>query len=274
MKVKHFSMSSLKLLMEDELMFYKQYVLGLWDKEKQPFLAEGSAFHKMVELYWNYKLINGTFPKDSTTLMSIAKSGLKEFDDNDITYNTKDPEEIKKAKKKFIDVTLKTFDFYRAETPACIPVSTEEMILVDVEDFDGSKLPVQLKCVVDLICEDEKEGLYAKDHKTCSSFSNPETDNLGYVFQACAIYYAVKGKYGIAPTRIEFDEIKKSENRDASPQVRTITIVPTETDLKVFIEIFKRAIKKVEIIDGDLLLPNINSMFNAYKSWGYFKTLI
>ena len=74
-----------------------------------------------------------------------------------------------------------------------------------------------------------------------------------------------------------FDQIKKTKNRDGSPQITQYVIEYTPTLLNAFIEIYRRVVTQLSgqpVIDEQgyvKFIPNPFSMFDGEASWLDFK---
>jgi len=266
--VQHLSFSSIRCLMEDEVKFYKQYIRKLYDEKTSPALIEGTAFHKILELFWSWKIQNGVFP-DAKREGEILKEIANIFKDK--------MKFIEWGKTGSLEDSLKSvsnaYEFYKKEIPNYNPIGTEQSYTVKWNYLNGDLAPVNLKCIVDLVCEDEK-GIYAIDHKTVSTFTGQDTEKIAYIIQALVIYITIKANYGKAPYKVQFDEVKKSKNRDGSSQINSIEIVIDDEMLEIFEHLYKRVLKKLETLRINTVLPNPFTMFGGYDSWNYFKQII
>jgi RecB family exonuclease len=107
-------------------------------------------------------------------------------------------------------------------------------------DLDNNTLPIPFKGYTDLIIMDG-ENLDIVDHKLVTSFTTEVSPH--YLIQACAYFFTFREKYGIDPRRAIFDEVKKSKNRDGSPQINRCVIEFKKINLYIFLEIYARALR-------------------------------
>lgn len=135
--------------------------------------------------------------------------------------------------------------FYANELPpiySVIAVETNEG-RVSIQDLDGNDLPIPIKSKIDLVWNDEAGDVYIEDHKTVTSFTDKDTndDFCGkYFIQAHSYWLTTKHRYGVEAKAVIFREVKKSENRDKTPQVVPYIQSITQDTLKVYFELYKR----------------------------------
>lgn len=97
-------------------------------------------------------------------------------------------------------------------------VDVEAKLQADVS-ISGKKVP--LKGRLDLVRDLGDGTLEIRDWKTVRSYSDEETENYKYVFQAWIYTVLAELKYSKPIARVVFDEIKKSVNRDNTPQIKS-----------------------------------------------------
>ncbi len=84
-------------------------------------------------------------------------------------------------------------------------------------------------------------------------------------------------KYGENPARARFYEIKKSKNRDGSPQINVIDIEFTPILINRVLELYRRVVAELAgrpLIDPETdtvrFIPNFDAQFGAKESWDDF----
>lgn len=237
--VAHFSPSSIRKFLENPQGFFKNYVRYEYDDKQSPALVEGDAMHRILEAFYTLKMEG-----------KEKEFNLKETTDLIIEelLNADTIAKIDWGKTGSVDKSMTTIrtalDSYFNELPAFERddiVSVEERYLTDFEDLDGDPMPIPIKGFTDLIIS-QGDDYVIWDHKFVSTFSRPEEigDIAKYEMQAVPYFFMVRKRYGKSPTRMVFDEIKKSKNRDGSPQRQQIIIEFTPTIINRWLEVYRR----------------------------------
>lgn len=193
--------------------------------------------------------------------LTAAMDYLNKYPDDFIRYTTTIP-----LRQKAFDIIAYTFNEYikfKPYKPGEV-VAVEDEICEEIKiEWKGKslRLPVPLKGFLDKVCrEDGKIKIY--DYKVCSSFSDPEKIDGAKMLQAVTYFLLVYSKYGEMPYSLTYEEIKMSQNRDGSPQVRQYEIVFAENQL--YFEFFFRFYQDmVRAVNGEqVFVPNVYAMFD------------
>ena len=271
--VKHFSMSSLRQYMSDQQMFFKRYIRLEFDNTTGPAAIEGSALHAILEQFWTWKQA-----KQDMVLFDFEDAMARQIQ----VIKMRDAKlEIEWGKTGSLESSIKNirtaYTFYLAELPPYKKIlSTEQKFLTDFEDLAGNPMPIPLKGFCDLIIEDDDGELVVVDHKLVAYPKLQEEVDAGYQLQAAAYWFLVRKYYNRNPKYMIFDQIKKTKNRDGSPQLTIYRIDYTPELLETFLEIYRRitlSLAGVPLIDenGSLqFIPNPFAMFDGNKSWEDF----
>lgn len=275
--VAHFSPSSIRKFLENPQGFFKNYVRYEYDEKQSPALVEGDAMHRILETYYTLK----------------QQGKAKEFDLKSQTdliieelFNAETISKIDWGKTGSVDKSMGTIrgalEMYFDELPVISDediVSVEERYLTDFEDLDGDSMPIPIKGFTDLVIS-QGDDYVIWDHKFVSSFSRPDEigDIAKYEMQAVPYFFMVRKRYGKNPTRMIFDEIKKSKNRDGSPQRQQIVIEFTPTIINRWLEVYRRVCRTlagIPLIDPETgvmqFLPNPFAQFGE-DAWRDFCT--
>lgn len=268
--VRHLSMSAIRTYLTDRQSFFRRYVRLEFEEKESPALVEGKALHAILEGYWKAKKEGTDFDWESA------------IDDQQRIIAAHDREgRIDWGKSGNLEKSQKSLkqaaEFYRDAPPEYSEiVSVEDEFLSDFEDLDGNKMPIPLKGFCDLIVKDGDDYTIV-DHKTVSMVKQQEEPAPAFELQAAAYWFLVRKEYGINPKRMVFDQIKKTKNRDGSPQITPYTVEYTPEILMRFLEIYQRMIKELAglpLIDeatGVLqFLPNPFAMYGWEESWQDF----
>lgn len=222
----------------------------------------GQAFHAGMEVY------NGgsdtAVPSNEAEAIELglkaAMDYLENHPDGFIRFTTTVPN-----KQKAFELLSFAFSAYVKECPYKPDhlVSSEGKIIeqIDVE-WRGKRLalPVKLKGYIDKIIRENGE-LVIEDYKTCMSFSDPEKIDGAKMLQAVEYYFLVHAKYGEAPVKMRYREVKMSKNKDGSPQVRTYEVVYAENEM--FFDFYFRFYEDViRALNGEqVYVPNVHALF-------------
>lgn len=266
----HLSVSSMKQYMSDPQMFFKRYVRLEFEQEQGPAAVEGKACHSILEAFYNSI-------KDGL-LFDYKKELEKQFDLID-EMDVKGY--IDWGKTGSIEKSVQTVEqgvnFYMKELPNYPTIlGTEMKFLTDFEDLEGNTMPIPLKGFCDLVIEDKDGKLAIIDHKFISFTKDQSERDAGYELQAAAYWFLSRKYFGRNPDYMIFDQVKKSKNRDGSPQLIPYRIDYTPTLLRTFIEVYRRMVLQlsgVPIVNEEgymKFLPNPFAMFDGQKSWDDF----
>jgi len=265
--VQHFSPSSIRKFLENPQAFFKSYIRYEYDDSISPALVEGNAMHRVLAKFYE-KRLNTPDSRIAFDWESIADEMIAEcFTDEAIKT-------MKWGKTGSLEKSTSTvhtaLQSYSAELPAIEHIiSVEERFLTDFEDLENTPMPIPLKGFIDLVTL-EGDDYVIRDHKFIASFSDPTNlaDIAKYEMQAVPYFFMVRKRYGKNPKCMIFDELKKSKNRDGSPQRQQVIIDYTPKVLNRWIEIYKRVVKTlagIPLIDPQTgvmqFLPNPFAQF-------------
>lgn len=199
------SHSAIMCFLNNQIQFKKRYIAKVYDDPKNPSMVVGSAIHKMIEFRLNGKPVE-----------EALQAGIEEID-NVADY------EIDYGKTGSREKMLKDYEALAKAVITELPAYTN---LVDIEaklqadvSISGKKVP--LKGRLDLVRDLGDGTLEIRDWKTVTSYSDENTENYKYVFQAWIYTVLAELEYSKPIARVVFDEIKKSANRDNSPQIKS-----------------------------------------------------
>ena len=260
--ISHWSYSALMAFTSNRWKFKKTYILKDYSGMKSGVAnVAGKAGHKALEVYYN-----------GGTRQEAVDAGLNYIameKDSKIDYGkTGSREDII---KKF----TQGLNHYFAEEPKFYKILGTELDLTDFIEVDGVELSLPIKSKSDLVVEDENGEIDIYDHKFCSSFTEDEEEVGSYFVQAIPNYYNVMKKFGKAPRKMVFNEIKISANKDGSAQVRPYVVVYKDNPeyFKVFFSLYEDC--TAEISRPDLrYIPNFNDMYDGNETFKEYKKQI
>ena len=253
-RVDHLSYSALVTFLRNQVEFQKRYIAKVYDNPSSPSMVVGKAFHKALEIYYK----GGTFDE-------AAAAGLDEINstsDYEIDYGKTGSRE--KMIKEFND----SLNIYFEEAPKFEVIDAEKRLEAEI-----SKVP--MVGIIDLIIKGSGDKLKLKDYKTVSFYSSATNDpldpeyqeNYKYLLQG-SIYLVLAEK--VLKKEIEsvgFIEIKKTKNRDGSPQIREFEY--SRNDLLEFLPATEKLITNVfDYVNNDnaKFFPNPSDILNGQES--------
>jgi hypothetical protein len=248
--VEHFSASAIQSYLSDKYGFYKTYIAKEYEFRQNISSVEGKVVHKILAQYYSN-------PKDFNILLvdQYLQDAFMEYSDTIEGLDFGKTGSLTKTIKK-----LKTLlDLYLLEPPQFDEVlEVETQFKTQVSLLDGTLFPVPLKGYVDLV---QKRGdeIIIVDHKTVASFDDNVVDNPAYMIQAAVYYYILSAVYpDFKVSKFVINQIKKSINRDGSPQHRQDEMIFTHDLLVVFESILTGVYR--ELTTGSLINPKTGKM--------------
>lgn len=268
--VRHLSMSAIRTYLTDRQSFFRRYVRLEFEEKESPALIEGKGVHAVLEGYWKAKKEGKDFDWESAIDEQERIISAKDREDRIDWGKSGDLEKSQKNLRQAVE-------FYRESPPEYGEiVSVEDEFLSDFEDLDGNTMPIPLKGFCDLIVKDGEDYVIV-DHKTVALVKQQDEPAPVFELQAAAYWFLVRKEYGINPKRMIFDQIKKTKNRDGSPQIIPYVVEYTPDILLRFLEIYTRMIRELAglpLIDPETgvmqFLPNPFAMFGWEEAWEDF----
>lgn len=173
------SHSAIMCFLNNQIQFKKRYIAKVYDDPMNPSMVVGSAIHKMIELRLNGDPIEEAMQAGIESIENVA--------DYEIDY----------GKTGSREKMLKDYEALAKTVITELPAYTN---LVDVEaklqadvSISGKKVP--LKGRLDLVRDLGDGTLEIRDWKTVRSYSDEETENYKYVFQAWIYTVLAELKY-------------------------------------------------------------------------------
>lgn len=254
--IEHLSFSAMRSFCSNPASFKKNYILNLWDYKTSITAMGGKAFHRFAENYFK--------GVDIERATKEAYNVIEETPDTKIDFGKTG------SREQIIKVLNAGIEFFLQERPDVGEVLDAEMKLTTDVEYEGRVLPLPIKAVTDLVTRKNGE-IVGWDWKLTISHTDKEEENPQYVLQAMFNYFIIKAKYGEAPKRFYFVEIKKSKYRDGSPQLEYYEI---EFDKHPeYFTYFYRMYSGVvlQLANPDIqFLPNFNDQFTGKEAWEDF----
>lgn len=261
--IQAFSYSSLLQLLRNPLIFKMKYVFNVYDDRMGVSGIIGGAFHEMLKTYHGGNE-NVPVPLDRVAARGLAidvgLAYITNYNENYIDYGKTG------SKEDILQGYTKAVNYYFAEEPEYHEIlMCEEKISADMVTIDGDLLPLPGRGRPDLVVKNADGTIDIIDFKTKTAFTSFEEENYPYIIQAEFMFHLLKSK-GVTANRMIFREIKRSENKDKTPQVRDwMTPFDHSPYHMIFYNLYRDAFKFISQPD-QIFLPNLSDMFDGSQA--------
>lgn len=276
--VAHLSPSAIREYLSNPQAFFMRYVRYVFDTRKGAAMIEGDCVHRVLAAYyaagdpqafnWHASAI------DQINTVLIPEQGSIDFGKTG-------------SFEKSRDNVLQAAEFYFSDLPEHRLgeiIAVEYKMVSDFEDLDGNPMPIPLKGYIDLgVLHGEEADIV--DHKIVSAFTElgPDgkpkdpADVAKYEMQAAPYFFLFRKAFGKNPRRMIFDEVKKTKNRDGSPQIQSVIVEYTPVMLNRWLEVYRRVVRSLAgmpLIDPKTgvmqFLPNPFVQYGGGDAWKDF----
>lgn len=261
-QIDYWSYSSMSALLSNPLNFKKKYILKVYDDPMSPSGVVGTACHKVAEAYFG----NG---KSEQEAIQAGYDYIASVSESEIDYGKTGSRE--KILKDFEQGTR----FFFEELPQYHEIlGVEYSITTEITTIDGNTLPLPAKAKIDLISKNKLGEVEVVDWKFTRGYTDANVTDFGKFLQAMFDYHIVLAKFGEAPARVIFREVKISKNKDNTPQIQDYVIDFKEGtiygDFATFYKLYNDTTKYVSS-PTSIYLPNPNDYFNGQNSFDSFR---
>lgn len=261
-QIDYWSYSSMSALLSNPLNFKKKYILKVYDDPMSPSGVVGTACHKVAEAYFG----NGKSEQES---IQAGYDYIDSISHTEIDYGKTGSKE--KILKDFEQGTR----FFFEELPQYHEIlGVEYSITTEITTIDGNTLPLPAKAKIDLISKNKLGEVEVVDWKFTRGYTDPNVTDFGKFLQAMFDYHIVLAKFGEAPARVIFREVKISKNKDNTPQIQDYVIDFKEGtiygDFATFYKLYNDTTKYISS-PTSIYLPNPNDYFNGQNSFDSFR---
>ena len=247
-RVDHLSFSAIITFLRNQVEFQKRYIAKVWDNSKSPSMVVGTAFHKAMEEFYM-----------GQPVQEAITAGLREIEitsDYEIDYGKTG------SREKMIQEYTSLVNKYFEEAPKYKVIDVEKRM-----DYPVNGVP--MVGVVDLVVDPEtgKDEIDIHDHKTVTFYSNEEEENYKYLLQGYIYVVLAELEYGKKVRKVVFGEIKKTVNRDGTPQRREVSY--DRESILAFAPVAQKLITNVFAYANDdrsKFFPNPSDMINGQAS--------
>lgn len=253
--IEHLSYSAMRSFLANPWQFKKTYILGLWEIKSSVVAVVGKGFHKFAELLYKGESVDSA--------QTHAMEFVNKIPDSKIDFGSTG------SREKIIKELTQTIQFFLQEKPDVGKVLGTEVKVTTGFKIGGVDSPLPIKAISDLVAEDDE--LWIWDWKVVTSLTNLEEEQPDHIMQSMFNKKTVAAKFKRQPKGMRYFEIKKSRNKDGSPQCQVYEIIfdqhpEYET---YFSKMYSGVIRS--LANPDLVfLPNFSDMFSAKESWADF----
>jgi RecB family exonuclease/energy-coupling factor transporter ATP-binding protein EcfA2 len=261
-QIDYWSYSSMSALLSNPLNFKKKYILKVYDDPMSPSGVVGTACHKVAEAYFG----NG---KSEQEAIQAGYDYIDSISHTEIDYGKTG------SKEKILKDYEQATRFFFEELPQYHEIlGVEYSITTEITTVDGNTLPLPAKAKIDLISRNKLGEIEVIDWKFTRGYTDANVTDFGKFLQAMFDYHIVLAKFGEAPARVIFREVKISKNKDNTPQIQDYVIDFKEGtiygDFATFYKLYNDTTKYISS-PTSIYLPNPNDYFNGQNSFDSFR---
>jgi uncharacterized protein YlaI len=247
--------------LRNPLVWYKRYVLKIYDVPASPASIIGRAGHVALEHFYQ--------GVDKETATALGFEYLQRVPDFDINFGKAKSKAAQKKKRLSMEREyLQAVGFYLVRPPRHKVLGVEVMGVVKVEG-----LPLPLKAIADLVVESRAESgaVDIVDHKFVDSFSSSSTVKSIFLLQAMFNYYTVRALFNRPVRRFLVYECKKRKNTKGGSQLKRHVF--DFKDIEREFEVFHRLIRDAtaELARKRIYLPNPSDLFEGDHSFDMYR---
>ena len=246
-------------LLRNPLIWKLRYILNVYDGKMSISGMIGKAGHLALKTYYGAN-DDVPVPKDSVEARGIAIDAgleyLNTFSDQFINYGKTG------SREDMLKSYAQAMEFYFAEEPEYHEfLMVEEKIDSVIKTVDGDELPLPASGVPDLVVKNKKGEIEVIDTKFTATFTDYEAEDYVKIIQAEFLFHLLLAK-GIKAERCIFREIKRTKNKDGSPQIRD-WVVPADHEPYriIFYNLYRDVVKFLS--NDPVFLPNFSDMLDG-----------
>lgn len=262
--VDRISYSSVAQLLRNPLIWKLKYVLGVYDGKMSTSAMIGRAGHEALKVYYGGNKDIPT-PADRAEAMALAiDTGMQylvDYSDMYINYGkTGSREEMLKG-------YAQAMQFYFAEEPVYNEVvMCEEKMTAEIKTLDGDLLPLPAVGIPDIVDRRKDGGIDIVDAKFVKSFTDYEAEDYIKIFQAQMLWHLLRATKNLTADRCIFREIKRTANKDGSPQVRDYVVPLNHEPYRVIFYNLYRDIVAFISMPNQVYLPNLGDNMDGVQA--------
>lgn len=263
MPVSKLSYSALTQLMRNPIIFKMREILQVYTPKMGVSAMVGKAGHHALRTYYGG---NPDIPigPDSPDAKGIARDAgleyLAQFDDAWIKYGKTG------SREQMLKQYAQAMDFYFAEEPQYNELLlVEEKLEAEIKTLEGDALPLPATGIPDLVHKAKDGKIEIIDHKFTASFTDYETEDWIKIIQSQFMLHLLLAAKGIRADRMLFREIKRTKNKDGSPQIRDWAVPFDHDQYRVlFYNLYRDVVKYLS--NDPIFLPNFSDPFDGEQA--------
>lgn len=263
MPVDRLSYSSMTQLLRNPIIFKMKYILGIYDSKTGVSGMVGKACHEALKLYYSG---NKNMPVSADPVLARGEAmqfGLEYLanqNDNYIEYGKTG------TREQMLKTYTQAMNFYFSEEPEYNEILfCEEKMTTEAKTIYDEVLPLPITGSADLVHRTVNGDVEIIDTKFVKTFTDYDTEDYVKIVQGEFMFHLLKGATGIEAKRMIFREVKTSENKDGTPQVRDWAIPFNHEPYHIiFYNLFKDCVKYLS--NDPVFLPNLSDMFDGEQA--------
>ena len=254
------SYSSFTQLLRNPMIFKVKEILGVYDSKSSVSAVIGKAVHEALKFYYGGDKERPVPANDAEAKAEARQTGLDyitKLNEQYIDYGKTG------SMEKILAGYTQALDFYFAEEPTYNEILIcEEKLEAELETYDGQKLPLPAVGIPDLVHRRKDGGIEIIDLKVTTSFTDYETEDYIKIVQAQFLNHLLRSR-GIIADRMLFRELKRTENKDGSKQIRDYVIpLDHEPYRIIFYNLYKDVVAFLSQ-PNPIFLPNLSDPFDG-----------
>lgn len=264
----HYSM--LTQLLRNPLIFKLKFILGVYDGKVGMSGMIGRAAHEALKFYYGGNLDRPTHADKNEARSEAIDLGLgylADYSDIYIKYGKLG------SREKMLAGYTKAMQFYFAEEPEYNDIiAVEEKLDAEIKTVDGDIMPLPAVAVPDLVHRRKDGQVEIIDTKFVKSFTKYENDDGDVhedyikIVQAQFLWHLLRSTKELTADRVVFREVKTSENKDGTQQIRDYVIPCNHEPYRViFYNLYRDVVKFISNPDA-VYLPNLSDPFDGEQA--------
>lgn len=220
-------------------------------------MIAGSAFHKYAELIYS--------GMDRGEALRKAHEYIENIKDQDVDWGKTG------SREKVVKELSQVIEFFEAEKTDYGETLATEYKKTVTPRVEGRPFPLPVKAVTDLVVRKKNGRIGLIDWKVVGFFTDPSSEDAIKIIQAIFNYFTVSETMGEEPEDMTFAEIKRSKNKDGSPQIQYYTIEYDKHPeyFKYWARMYSGIIESLSNPNFQFL-PNFSDMLGADEAWSDF----
>lgn len=257
------SYSAMTQLLRNPIMFKFKYILNVYDGLMSVSGMVGRGCHEALKVYYGGGPDDVLVPVDRDEAIGVAREwGLKyleEYPDSGINFGKTG------SREEMLKRYARTMDFYFKEEPEYHEIiMCEKKMDAEIKTMDGDVLPLPAVCVPDLVVRNADGTIDIIDTKFVGSYTDHDNEDYIKIIQAMFLFHVLLAN-NVKADRVLFREVKTSENKDGTDQIRDYAIPCDHSPYHmIFYNLYRDVVKYLS--NDPVFLPNLSDPFDGEQA--------